>query len=148
MYKVKCLYGKYFPTLGFLLCIIGEILFQVLPLLAFMKGILIFYVWPVSLLAWLIHYPRKQPEIKISNYYLFMVLLFTAFALAVITPLVFNLSGFSKDTRQKISENLGYILIGLYLVLAVYQVWAIRRGNKIKEKTEASDQAPRNINEA
>lgn len=114
---------RYFPFVTFLICLLAEL---ILPRVCFWHGKLIFVLWPVLLLMWLIYWVVRYPEKTKQSYYLFVVLIFLTFALAVISVLLVNFF----DLPKSYTTYMGKIVIVVYFVLAIYQLWAKQHFDK------------------
>lgn len=124
------LFYRLFPFVAFFCCLAGELFFGVVIILPVLRGWFIFVLWPGALLFWLIFWIIKKPEMTQNTYYLFVALVFCTFALAILTPHICNLLAISETSKQIIIQNLGRTLCGMYVVLAVYQLWVRKHWQK------------------
>ena len=135
IWYVKLFY-RYFPFVAFFCCLAGELFFGVVITLTVLRGWFIFILWPSALLFWLIFWIIKKPEMTQNTYYLFVALVFCTFVLAILTPHICNLLAIPETSKQIIIQNLGRTLCVMYVVLAVYQLWARKHWQKQRRPSE------------
>jgi hypothetical protein len=124
IWQRKLLYN-YFPFVTFIMCILTElVLAAASPIGIWFRGKIIFDLWPLLLLIWIIYWTIKWPACTKQIYFLFVVLVFGLLFLAVTSTLIVSVFDLSISAQAFLRRHLGTALIGLFFILAIYQIFA------------------------
>lgn len=87
-------------------------------------GMFIFDLWPLFLLAWIVYWAIKKPVYTSQTYFLFVVFICFVFVYGVVAVIIQH---YYSPTKKCLSHYAGIIPTIVFLLLAIYQLWARRK---------------------
>ena len=99
---------------------------------------LFFVGWPALLLCWLIIWWNKKLSILREVYYLFFLYVFVFILMGLAFWLVGGILGFTREYKQRWSENgyVGFVFLFIILFVTIFRIWkrkSLRQGQDTQE---------------
>ena len=130
------LFYRYFPIASPILCIMSMYILDSLSVPK-VGDYIFFFVWPGSLIFWLIYWAKRNPSIKRKTYYLLVFWFLCILALALISSVMYKIFQFSSNAKEKVSEFLGIVIWFIFFALVVYKLWPRRKNSDKQIETKA-----------